>query len=108
MAVTDRNWIDYCVSLRKKMFIAEQFTTTVKIEEIHTQSQTSVALTELRKPAYWKAGRAGKWNWTGAEKNGIEVDFETGDDGQVHAVTFSLDESRRATLERFIERRAAK
>lgn len=105
MAVSDRNWGEYCVALRKQMFMAEKFETTVKIEEIHVQSGTTVPLIDLRKPAYWKAGRSGKRSWDGAEKNGIEVDFAVADDGCVHFVTFSLDESRRGTLERFIERR---
>jgi|GEM_PF-5307421 len=87
------------------MFRLEEFQTIVSIEEIRKVSETTVPIAELKKPGYWAACQRGKRDWQCAEKNGIEVTYEVEEDGSVHSVTFHLDESRKGTLQRFIERR---
>jgi|SRR5579871_5064337 len=103
--INDRNWSEFCISMRKRMFSAEEFETTVGVDEIHRLSGATISMAEHRKPSFWNACQSGKRNGAGAAKNGIEFSYEVGDDGNVHTVTFRLDDSRRGTLERFIERR---
>jgi len=105
VAIKDRNWDDFCVELRKRMFRAGEFQARIEILEIHKLSGTTSSLSDFQKPAYWNACRSGKRNGDGAARSGIEIHFDIEDDGSVQFVTFSLDESRRGTLERFIERR---
>ena len=99
-------WVEYCVNLRKRMFQEEKFEIKVSIAKIQKQSGTDVSLADLRKPGYWNQCRDGKKDWDTAQKNGLELDFNVEADGKVAFITFRLDDNRRGTLKRFIERRS--
>lgn len=105
MANAKDNWGNFCVNLRMRMFKEETFEVKVSVTKIQKQSGTEVSLADLRKPGYWNQCRDGKKDWSNAQKHGIELNFDVEPDGKVAFVTFRLDENRRATLERFIERK---
>jgi len=88
------------------MFREGRFEITVTTEEIHRESRTDVEFSELKKPSYWNQCRDAKPYWDTFQKNGIELDFDVEADGKVRLVTFRLDDRRRATLERNLQRQA--
>lgn len=81
----DNCWGELYRELREQIE-ARRF--TLSVEEIHRRTGTTVSLNELRKPGYWNACRDGGPSWDTAQKNGLELDFNVEDDGNVHFVTF--------------------
>ena len=102
MPVGDRCWVEYAEKIRKRMFQERMFEITVPVDEIRIESRTTSPFAELRTPGYWNPCRDAKPDWNTFQRYGVELDFRVEADGYVHFVTFRLDKSRRATLERVL------
>lgn len=104
MAVKNLSWIKYAEQLRKRMFREQMSEITLPVEEVEQNSGADAAVCDLRSSRFWTGVQGGKMVSDALRRNGIEVDFDVKDDGRVHELTFSLDETWRGIQERALLR----
>ena len=102
MPLDKKCWVDYGITLRKRMFQERKFDITISIEEIKSESNTKETLTRLGKQSFWDSIREVKPGWDILFHQGVLTDFDDSAE-KISQVTFRLETSRRQHLERIIE-----
>jgi hypothetical protein len=108
MSVRDNaRWRDWADRLRQQMMSGLTPQVTKSVDRITEETGTNKPQSVLRSRRFWNACQAGDGLNDTLVKAGFEIDFEPNDKSEIDTVTFRLNDTWKAIMQRVLDRRAS-
>lgn len=99
-------WKEWADSLRQSMMSSLMSQVTKSVEDINKETETEKSLSVLQSRRFWNACRDAQGANDTISKAGFEINYEPNASGKVEAVTFRLNGTWQAILQRVVDRQA--
>ncbi len=107
MSVRDKvRWKEWADGLRQTMMADLTPHVTKSVEEIIKETATEISSSVLGTQKFWIDCQAGKGTNDTLSKAGFEIEFESNAEGKVATVTFQINDTWKAIMQRVLDRRA--
>jgi hypothetical protein len=104
MSRDQKRWKEWADNLRQEMMAAKIGEITKTVAEISRETGTDKSASTLQSPKFWNACILGEGSHATLTKAGFELSYVPNGSGKVEAVTFRLNASWQAILQRVLDR----
>ncbi len=104
MSRDQKRWKEWADTLRQSMMAGRIGQITKSVDEISQETGTEKSATTLHSQKFWNACRDGEGSHGTLSKAGFQLSFAPNAAGKVDTVTFRLNESWLAILQRVLDR----
>lgn len=104
MSQDQKRWKEWADALRQSMMTGLMPEVTKSVEELTQEIRTDKPPSTLQSQKFWNACRDGQGSHTTILKAGFEVSYVPNGAGKVDSVTFRLNDTWQAILQRVLDR----
>jgi hypothetical protein len=105
MSRDQKRWKEWADNLRQLMMAAKVSEVTKTVAEISQETGTDKSASTLQSAKFWNACILGEGSCEMLTKAGFELSYTPNGEGKVEAVTFRLNASWQAILQRVLDRK---
>jgi hypothetical protein len=105
MSRDQKRWKEWADNLRQEMMAAKVGEITKTVADISLETGTDKTATTLQSARFWNACILGEGSYAILTRAGFELSYVPNPEGRVEAVTFRLNASWQAILQRVLDRK---